>query len=100
MNEVDVDSIELRLELRELVQAAFLRAPIKSIAPVLDEASQISETHAVVPASSLGFVGKSCTRQTRLQILQDIVGDVNHKWYHSITARRANRLRRRRQNGA
>src|SRR5262249_58142991 len=95
MNEVNVEAINLRLELTELIESAFLCAPLEPIAPVLDEALQISEIHAVVPAGAIGLVRKSRACESRFQILQDLVRNVNRKRNDRRIARNTRRLRRR-----
>src|SRR6476469_3027345 len=97
MNEVNVESIDPGLELTELVEAAFLCAPIKPITPVLDEALQISEIHAVVPAGTSELVRKSRACESRFQILQGIVRNVNGKRNDGRIVGRSCRLPRRRQ---
>src|SRR5262249_14744206 len=97
MNEVNVESIDPGLELTELIEPPFLCAPIKPITPVLDEALQISETHAVVPAGAIELVRKSCACESSFQILQRIVRNVNGKRNDGRIVGPSCRLPRRRQ---
>ena len=47
VNEVDVETFDVRLELVEPVQTSFLRTPIKLVAPVFKYLPQIRQVGAV-----------------------------------------------------
>src|SRR5689334_25362380 len=97
MNEVNVESIDSGFELTELIEPAFLGTPIEPVAPVLDEGLQIPEIHAVVPAGTVELVRKSRPCESRFQILQDIVRNMDGKRNDSRIVGGSGRLPRRRQ---
>ena len=77
MDEVDVEPVDVRRELIELVEAPFRGAPVVTVVPVSDELFQVSEVRAVVPVR-LGNLGREPrARQSLLQVGEDRVVDVD-----------------------
>ena len=56
MDEVNVETVDVRLELIELVEPPLLRAPVERVAPVGDELLEIRQIRSVVPAGSVEAV--------------------------------------------
>jgi len=57
VDEVDLDAVDRRLELVELVQFAFLRAPVVLIAPIRDQLLEVRGIRPVVPVGIVEAVG-------------------------------------------
>src|SRR5215207_7665767 len=53
MEKVDGLPVDLGQELRELVQAGFLRTPVEAVAPVLGKLSQVGERDAAAEVSAV-----------------------------------------------
>src|ERR1700677_30182 len=62
------------LELREGVQACFLRAPIERHTPIFDEAAKIIDIRPVSPRLSRRRIGKTGARETLAQVGNVAVG--------------------------
>jgi hypothetical protein len=78
---MDIEAVDARFELLELVQAALLRAPVEPLAPVGDELLEILQVRAVVPAGRGDFVGKTRARKTLFQVGEYFIGNMDAKWY-------------------
>src|SRR6266446_5541690 len=59
MNEMNVETVDVRFELRELVETPLRTTPIESVAPVGDQFLQVAEVHPIVPACTRQFVWKA-----------------------------------------
>jgi hypothetical protein len=77
MDEVNVETVDVRLELIELVEPTLLRAPVERVAPVGDELLEIRQVRSVVPTRSDDGIREAGLRQSRAQVAQDLVGDMN-----------------------
>ena len=77
MDEVNVDAVDIRLEVIELVQLLLVRSPVVMVTPIVDEALEIGEVRAVVPPDVGELVGKAGPRQPLLQVGQHGVGNLN-----------------------
>ena len=73
MDEMDVQPVDGRHELVELVQSSFLGPPIELVAPVVDELLQIRQIGAVVPPGVRDLVWKADRLQPSLQVGEDAV---------------------------
>jgi hypothetical protein len=76
VQEVHVDPVERRLELREGVEPRLLRPPVEARTPVLDELAQVADIGAVGPRLSRRLVGEARARETLAQIGDRLFGDV------------------------
>src|SRR5215211_2002708 len=70
VNEVQVDTIDRSLELPEAVEKRFLLAPIVTVAPVADEALQVSQVGPQGPGRAGHLVRPSHVTQAVPKILQ------------------------------
>ena len=77
VDEVDLQAVDRRGELVELVQLSFLSPPVELVSPVLDEWLEIGGVSAVVPADVLQLIREARAREAFLQIAQDRVGHVD-----------------------
>ena len=77
MNEVDVEAVDVRLELLESIEASFLLAPVKLVAPIRQELFQIREVGPVVPARAFDLIRESRPPQTILQVGEHGVRHLN-----------------------
>jgi hypothetical protein len=75
MNEVDVEAIDLRLELRKLIELALLSAPVEARPPVGHQLAEIREVGAVIPARPFNLAGKARACQAIFQVRQHGVGN-------------------------
>src|SRR5262245_14008606 len=71
MDEMNVEPVDVRFELGQLIEPAFLFSPVEGIAPVCDQLFQITEVRSVIPAGHGNLVWKPCLLQTALQICED-----------------------------
>ena len=76
VQEMHVDVVQRRLELRERVQPRLLGAPVETAAPVLDQAAQVIDVRAVFPGLAGRLIGESRARETFAQIGNRRVRDV------------------------
>src|ERR1700730_15255932 len=88
MNEVNVEPVEVRLELVELIQPPLLRPPVVPVAPVRNQFLEVGEVRSVVPPYLGNFVGEAGPRQPLLQVGQHGVRDVNFEWDDRVRATR------------
>ena len=58
MHEMDLDAVDRRLELVELVQPPLLGAPVVLVAPVGDKLTEVGQVGAVVPVGAAELVRK------------------------------------------
>jgi hypothetical protein len=76
VQEVHVDAVERRLELRKGVEPGLLGAPVEARPPVLDEFAQVADVGAVGPCLTRRLVGEAGARETLAQIGDRLFGDV------------------------
>jgi hypothetical protein len=75
VDEVDSDAVYGGAEMREGVDALFLRAPVEPRAPVLDQLLQVGEVEAVAPAGAGNLIGPASVGQSPTQVVEDSLGD-------------------------
>ncbi len=78
---VDELAVDLGRELRKRVQAALLRPPIEGVGPVVNEHSHIAEVCAARPARVRQRLRPSRVSQPRMKVVQDLIRDMNGKWF-------------------
>src|SRR4029453_16400473 len=64
-------------ELRVLVEAGFLLAPVVAVGPVAGQLLQVGERHAAAPADAGQLVGPAGAAQPVAQVVQVGLGDVD-----------------------
>ena len=77
MHEMDVEPIDRGFELRQLIEPALLRSPVKRVSPVRHQGLVIREVRPVLPARTGDLVWKTRARQPPLQIGQYCFGHLN-----------------------
>src|SRR5260370_42100679 len=78
MNSAPVDNC---LEVREAIDLALVRAPVVLDPPVIDHFLQVGEVGSILPSSIRHFVGKASVLEPRIQIGEDLTGNVDFKWF-------------------
>ena len=79
VDEVNVETVDVRLELIELIEPPLLRPPVERGAPVGDELLEVRQVRAVIPARAVDAIREPGRRQSCPQVPQDIVGNVNRE---------------------
>ena len=77
MDEVDVEPVDVRRELIELIETTFRGAPVEAVAPIAHELFQIREVRAVVPVRVGDLTRETRAPESILQVGQDGIGDVD-----------------------
>ena len=77
MNEMDLDPVDRRFELVELVQPPLLGPPVVLVAPVDDKLTEVGQVGAVVPIGAGELVGKPRASQALLQVCQLALRDLD-----------------------
>ena len=77
MDEVDVEPVDVRRELIELIETTFRGAPVVAVAPIGHELFQIREVRAVVPVRVGDLTRETRAPESILQVGQDGIGDVD-----------------------
>ena len=80
MDEVQVQSIDTCLELRNFVQSAFLLSPVVFRSPVLDQFFHVAQVDPVLPAGLVYLVGPAGVGTSLLEVVQYRLLDLNPKW--------------------
>ncbi len=94
MNEVQIDAVERRAVIGQLVQRLFPPAPVIAVAPVGGQLSYIREVRPLAPAGrGRRLVRPPGAGQPRLQVTQILVGKVDfqrfrHRGHHAKPHRR------------
>ena len=73
VDEVDIQTVHLGLEVAEGVELGFLGAPVELSPPMLDQFFQVGQVAAVVPSGVGNLIGPAGVGQALLQVLQDTV---------------------------
>ena len=76
MDEVEVDAVDPRLELRQRVERALRRAPVVAVAPVPDELAHEVNRRPVRPRHNRRFVREAHAGEPLAQVAQRGVFDV------------------------
>ena len=76
VEKVQVDAMQRHLELRECVEARFLRAPVEAAASVLHQLLQIRDARAVRPGLTGRLIWKPSARETLAQIADRAIRNV------------------------
>jgi hypothetical protein len=83
VQEVHVEPVDRRGELRERVQLRLPRPPVEAAAPVVGQLAQLLDRHAPAPAVA-GQLGRPPgTGQTVAQVVEVGVGDVDPERRHA-----------------
>jgi len=77
--EVDRLAVDLGHELRQLVEAALVRAPVIASAPVIGQITQEALRDAVIPAHAGKLVRPAARPEPPLQLLHVTLGDLDVK---------------------
>src|SRR5438067_298137 len=80
MNEMNVETVDRRLVLIKLIEAALGGAPVESVPPITHQIFEICQVGAVVPTGSGNLAGEPCPGQPSFQIGKDRVRHVNLEW--------------------
>ena len=83
------ESVDLRLEMREAVDLALMRAPVVFRPPVLDQFLQVGEIGAVLPRRIGNFIGKARLLEPRAQVVKDGVGHLDAKRFDFFNGHRS-----------
>ena len=82
VDEVDRHTIDLGAELRIRVDRAFLLAPVVTFDPVSHQFLEVGGVGAVLPAFVGEVVGPAGALETRVQIVEHLIGHIDAKWSH------------------
>ena len=74
VDEVDLEPVDVRRVLRQLIEAPLLGPPVEAGLPVGDELFQVRQVRAVVPPRSGDLVREARHREARLEIREHRVG--------------------------
>ena len=77
VDEVNAESVNARLEMREAIDLALMRAPVVLRPPVLDQFLQVSEIGAVLSPGIRNLVGQARILETSAQVDEHFVGHLN-----------------------
>src|SRR4051794_1298595 len=64
-------AVDLRDEVRPLVESVFLRAPVELVSPVVADLLQVAKVGSVVPARVGDLIGPTGAGQSFAQIVED-----------------------------
>lgn len=82
MDEMNIQPVDFGDELVEAVERRFACPPVVLVGPVGGQVAGVSQRNALAPVvHTLGF-GPAGARQTGLQIIQNVVGNVDAKRPH------------------
>jgi hypothetical protein len=84
VDEVDRHTVDLGAELRIRVDRAFLLAPVVAVDPVGHQFLKVGGVGAVLPAFVGEVVGPARELETRLQIVEHFIGDIDAKRFHLL----------------
>jgi hypothetical protein len=79
VDEVQVDARQRHGELRESVQRRLLRAPVETVAPVLDQRLQVAHARSGGPGLARRLVRPARASQPRAQVVEHGVGDAQRE---------------------
>jgi hypothetical protein len=82
VDEVHVGRVDARGVVRQVVELAFVPAPVVVGAPVFEELIQVVRVGAGVPSGILAKTGPARAQQSFAQILEDRLGDADAKRLH------------------
>src|ERR1700728_4859671 len=95
VNEMKVEAIDFGGELIESVQRGFARSPVVTVGPVSREVTGVGQGYAPTPVIDALRFWPTGERHSRLQIVENVVGDVDavrpdlgHASHHAGTAHR------------
>ncbi|MEO8777498.1 MAG: hypothetical protein ABI389_02395 [Rhodanobacter sp.] len=77
MQVVDNLAIDVARELRHCVESALDRAPIKSVAPMVNDIAQNDERHSGVPGAAADVDGPTSSIETAMEFSDCRIGDVD-----------------------
>ena len=80
MDEVNIETVDRRRELVELIESPLGRAPVELLLPVRDELFEVREVRSVVPIRAGDLTREARARQPLLEIREDAVSDVDLEW--------------------
>src|SRR5262249_40160752 len=92
MDEMDIDTVDIGLELVECVQPLLLNSPVVFVAPIFDETLEIYQIRAVVPPCVRKLVGEACLCQPPLQVHQHTFRNLNLEGHNRCWFRTALRV--------
>src|SRR5271167_1208709 len=80
---MDVQSIDLGGELVKSVERGLARPPVVFISPITGQITGVSQRNTLAPVVHGFCFWPSSARQTRSQIIEDVVGNIDPKRRHS-----------------
>src|SRR5208282_340856 len=86
VNEVNSESVNARLEMREAIDCALLRAPVVFGSPVLDQFLEVGEIGSILPRGVGNLAGKARVLEPRAQVGEHCVGHLDAERLDFATA--------------
>src|ERR1700727_87958 len=82
VNEMNVQPVDFGDELVEAVERGLTRPPVVFVGPVARQLAGVRQRNALTPVVHAFGLPPSGARQTRPQIIEYVVGNVDPKWLH------------------
>ena len=86
VNEVNSEPVNARLEMREAIDFALMRAPVVFGSPVLDQFLEVGEIGSILPRGIGNLVGKARVVEPRAQVGEHFVGHLDAERLDFATA--------------